>query len=183
MIRKLALACAVFAVSSLPGCSFIFSKGPPPGHRDLPFLECSTNYAPPVLDTVWGALNGIGALRAFATAEKDWNLSTDRSTTIGIGLAWVAVSGLSAYYGYTNVGKCQDARDDLLMRSQPRARQNDWVDREGAPAPPPPRHPSFGRPRPDLFPDTPRTTTPAPATPAPLTPPAEEAAPSPPATP
>jgi hypothetical protein len=84
---------------SLSGCSFIFSEGPPANHQRLPYFDCSTSYAPPVLDTIWAGLQGLNAVGAAATSEQDWNADISRGAVIAVGLVWLAVSGTSAIYG------------------------------------------------------------------------------------
>jgi hypothetical protein len=156
----LALACAVSAMSLLPGCSYLFSQGPPPDHRELNHIECSTHYAPPVVDTVWATLNGLGMVNALTTPDDKWTSSVNQSTVIAYSLVWLALSGSSAFYGYSKVGECRDARMELMVRSRypaPRQnetrRQNEWLDREGASprSPSPPR--DWGRPRPPSPPE------------------------------
>jgi hypothetical protein len=46
---------------SLTGCSFLFSKGPPDDYRERTRFDCS-GYTAPLLDALWAALNGIGAM-------------------------------------------------------------------------------------------------------------------------
>ena len=78
------------AVLSSGGCSWIFSEGPPPNHAQMPYFECSTNIAPPVLDTIWGALNLAGALLAAGADEDEIE---DRGSTMIVGFSWAVISG------------------------------------------------------------------------------------------
>ena len=164
-------AVALTTAVSFSGCSFIFSEGPPPNHQQLPYFDCSTSYAPPVLDTIWGGLNGIGALTALGTSEAEWqsNNTSDRSTVIAVGLIWLAVSGASAVYGYQKVGACRNAKDQYMLRMMHRpqpAPQPNW--------PPPPGYyppPGYQQPPPGY-------QQPPPAQPAPGMQPAQPPPPS-----
>jgi len=42
--------------------------------------------------------------------------SVDRPTTIGVGLAWLVLSGASAIYGYHHTAECRAAKDELSVR-------------------------------------------------------------------
>ena len=160
----------------MPGCSFIFSEGPPANHHRLPYFDCSTSYAPPVIDTVWAGLQGLNALGAAATSEADWNAEISRGGVIAVGLLWLALSGTSAIYGYNKVGSCRDAKNQLMLRMSrqpPGGYPPTWPPPPGYPPsyPPPgypPGYPPPGYPAP---PATPPPGSPPPAAPAPGAPP------------
>jgi hypothetical protein len=137
---------AVVTSVSLSGCSFIFTEGPPPNHERLPYFDCSSSAAAPVVDTIWAGLNGLGALVAAGQSDEQWkqnNNATERSTVIGVGLVWLAVSGASAIYGYQKVGACRDAKAQLLMRQSRQIGPEAWPPPAGYPPayPPPPGYP------------------------------------------
>ena len=99
----------------LGGCSYIFSEGPPPDYRGQRDFDCS-GYAAPVLDTVWAALNGIGALSAGGTSDEAWARTShpaSKSTTVASGLSWLLISGTSAIYGYTKANECSEAHKEM----------------------------------------------------------------------
>ena len=54
---------------------------------------CTESNAWPAIDAIWAALNGIGAVSA---AGDDKNPQQDH--IVGVGVAWLAVSGLFAVY-------------------------------------------------------------------------------------
>jgi hypothetical protein len=118
------------ALSSV-GCSFAFSKGPPDDYKAVGHFDCSGNTAP-LFDSAWAVYNGLTAMYAAADRDRDWKLLNhrdDRSTVIRVGLAWLAVSGASAVYGYLNASACQDAKEeteemlvDEMARSRSRRR-------------------------------------------------------------
>jgi hypothetical protein len=155
---------------SLSGCSFIFSDGPPANHRQLPYFDCSTSYAPPVLDTIWAGLNGLGALTALASSSEEWEQrqTSDRSTVIVVGLSWLALSGASAMYGYNKVGECKPAKEQLMLRMSRQQIAPAWPPPPGyPPGYPPPASP----PAPAPYPAPAPPPSPPPAQPAPTPPP------------
>jgi hypothetical protein len=164
---------AVLTSVSLTGCSFIFSEGPPPNHERLPYFDCSTSYAPPVLDTIWAAANGLGAASAAGTSEAKWNAenSTSRDAVIAVGLIWLGVSGASAIYGYNKVASCRQAKDQMMLRMMQRQQQppQTWPPPPGYPAPPP----GYPAPPPQYPTPPPNYPTP-PANPPQTTPPPTE---------
>jgi len=116
-------------------------------------FDCSDSNAWPVIDAIWAGLNGIGAASA-AGDDKTQN----RGQIIGVGLAWLAVSGISAIYGFSKVSQCKDAKQ-----------QRDEQHLGGGAATPPPAPPS-GRSAPAAPGGAPPAATPAPAiTPVPTT--------------
>ncbi len=83
----------------------------------MPAFDCTSSVAAPVLDTIWASLNGIGAAVALGRSDQDYaGRSPDRGTTIGVGLAWLAVSGASAIYGFKHTQTCRAAKEDLYTR-------------------------------------------------------------------
>lgn len=95
----------IFAVLLQSGCSFMFVKGPPAKHAEKASFECSESNAVPVIDAIWAALNGLGA----ASAANDDQLM-NRDQVVKVGLTWLAVSGISAIYGFSKVSRCKDAK-------------------------------------------------------------------------
>jgi hypothetical protein len=181
------LAILMSGLLVFPGCSFIFSEGPPANHQRLPYFDCSTSYAPPVIDTVWAGLQGLNALGAAATSEQEWNADISRGAVIGVALFWVALSGSSAIYGYNKVGNCRQAKNELMLRlsRQPGAGYPAWPPPPGVPPgypppgyppayPPPPGYPPPGYPPPaSPTPGAPTPGAPAPADPWKAPPPAK----------
>ncbi len=158
---------------SQAGCSWIFTQGPPPADRESPvYYDCSTSYAPPVLDTIWGGLNALGAISALASSDE--KTSQNRGAVVGVGLAWVVISGLSAYYGYSKVSECHEFKDEHRVPDEHDSPRGYWGSRpDGRPTwSPPPR----GAPPARLAPPAP-AADPASPTPAPLAPPPETAPP------
>jgi hypothetical protein len=113
LLLSLCLSCG-----QLAACSFIGSYGPPPDYQRVQSFDC-TGYTLPVLDTIWAGLNGFGAISAAASTDDEWNSRTSiasRSTTIAVGLVWLALSGASAAYGYSTARECTKAKDDVADR-------------------------------------------------------------------
>src|ERR1043165_3138739 len=94
------------------GCSFLFVHGPPEDHAQMARFECSESHALPVLDLIWAGLNGLGA----ATVD-DTNPQHDQ--VVGVGIAWLVVSGISAIYGFNKVGACNKAKRERDERYLP----------------------------------------------------------------
>jgi hypothetical protein len=93
------------------GCSFLVVSGPPSNHASLASFDCSESNAVPVLDTIWAALNGIGAISAAGDSSNP-----NQGQIIGVGLSWLAISGAAAIYGYTKVSQCKAARREREER-------------------------------------------------------------------
>jgi hypothetical protein len=149
MLRRL---CAfLVALTPLPGCSFAFVHGPPPGHEQLTAFDCSTSNALPVLDALWAGLSAAETVAA-ATGSPEFK-SPKTESFIYAGEA--AVAAASAVYGFRKTSECREAQALLMKRaaSQPAmpafapaprvpnapAPIDPWTGRPvGAPPPPPP---------------------------------------------
>jgi hypothetical protein len=114
-IRVGLIGTMVFALTLQSGCSFLFVKGPPAHHAEMATFDCSESNAWPVVDAVWAALNGLGAASA---AGDDQNPQQDQ--IVAVGIAWLAVSGISAIYGFSKVSECNDAKRQRDERFQGR---------------------------------------------------------------
>lgn len=77
-----------------------------------------------MLDAIWAGLDGLGA----ASAGSD-SMNPQQGQIVAVGLAWLAVSGISAIYGFTKVSECNKAkrlRDERYFGgsvAQPRQQQ------------------------------------------------------------
>src|SRR5258708_32716730 len=83
------------------GSSLLFMDAPPANHTKLNYFDCTSSMTAPVLDTIWAGLNGIGA----ATAS-----GPNSSSTVAVGLGWLAISGAAAIYGFPTPGACRHAK-------------------------------------------------------------------------
>ena len=169
------------------GCSFIFTDGPPSYHRQLPYFDCSSSYAPPVLDTIWAVASGLGAVAAVADDNSNSEFGSpsdsERSFAIAANLAWLTLFGTSSYYGYTRVQECKDAKTELIVRiSRPPGGPHAWPPPSGTwgypPSYPPPGAPQFPAPGPASAPSISWPPAP-PAAPAPAPAPSSAPAPAP----
>jgi hypothetical protein len=115
---------AVVTSVSLSGCSFLFVNGPPDNHKAMPYFDCTSSVAAPVLDTVWAGLNGLGAASAASASDAQWKAqgqSNERGTVAVVGLVWLMISGASAIRGYQLTSDCREAKGQLAARlTQPR---------------------------------------------------------------
>jgi hypothetical protein len=167
---------------SLTGCSFIFTKGPPEQHRQMPYFECSTGRAAPIADSVFAGLQVIGIGITAGQSEAEYNEKNEvdegqrnpivkRNTAIGLNVVFGAMWALSAYYGYTRTAACRAAKNEWIMRGGMNPQQP-YGQQPYGPQPygPQPSGPSQWPP--------PAQPAPAPA-PAPVPDPAPEPAPAP----
>lgn len=106
---RLAL-CAV--VLTAGGCSYVFVDGPPKNHAQMPYFQCSSSKAWPVLDTVFAASLAIGTVGALA----DGGSSQDTAGAV-IVAAEAAAFALSALGGFQKVEACQEAFGELIARA------------------------------------------------------------------
>jgi hypothetical protein len=106
------------------GCSLGFVAGPPPEHAELPYFSCSDSNVAPVLDTVLGAVAGLTALTAAGSTDAMWEMNNSgvgsRTTAIAVFGPLAALGAASAYFGYTRVHACRDAKQQALERVQSR---------------------------------------------------------------
>lgn len=117
------------------GCSFIFSAGPPPDHRQMRYFDCPSSHVPPVIDTVLAAAGGLVTLAAVALTENPINFSeirrpnahevapafaqidgSEAAGLVAIAAALVAVPTVSAIRGYAKVSECREAKAELVAR-------------------------------------------------------------------
>lgn len=99
------------------GCGFVFSKGPPTGHEQMPAFSCTESDAGPILDIIWGGLNVLGALTVAADPG-----SYENPTEIEVGgVAWGVFSSFSAASGFHKSKQCRTALQQLAERNAQRA--------------------------------------------------------------
>ncbi|HEX3477307.1 MAG TPA: hypothetical protein VHT91_19930 [Kofleriaceae bacterium] len=126
------------------GCSLGFVAGPPPEHAALPSFSCSDSRVAPVLDTVLASLAGLTALSAAGSTDAMWEMNNNRlgsrADAIALFAPLAALEAASAYYGYTRVHACVEARQQALARVQTRlpGMQPIWPPAAMTPAPAPP---------------------------------------------
>ena len=97
-------ALALVALSSTAGCSWIFTQ---PLREDRPpsdYPVCSTNPAPPLIDSAISLLN---AGTTIYTAAQD-NVS-QKALRVSLGATAATVWLLSAIYGYSKTSACGEA--------------------------------------------------------------------------
>lgn len=102
MFRRVLLILAL--VLSVSGCSLLFVDGPPqvrPGAEAPTTSSCTAEMTLPILDLVFGALNGLGG--AVLLAGGDETMTEEESNQLGVwGLVWggvLLVSGTSGRQG------------------------------------------------------------------------------------
>jgi len=113
---------ALVMVMALSGCSFVFVKGPPPNHEQLPYFDCTESRAVPVLDTVFTLLQAANLLLAASTTDQEWadnfdgNPPFERSSAVPLYVVLAALGAGGMYYGFKNTGECRDARAQAQAR-------------------------------------------------------------------
>jgi hypothetical protein len=154
----LVVALALAAVATTSGCSWIFVQPLREERGRGDYIDCTTNRAAPVLDTIFTLTNIASAI--YVASE---NNVTNKGTAVTLGLSVAALWALSAGYGYSHTSECEEAMEG-----------------SGRSYYPPPRV----RPRPQYYPPPPPPTA-APPPPEVVVPPAGTpgAPPSPPAAP
>jgi hypothetical protein len=156
------LATLCLAVASLGsgGCSFIFVDGPPTQHKKMPYFDCTSSNALPVVDVVIAAAEGLAAASDFASRDQYDSSSATTTAVTQLGVAALfAASGIS---GFSKTGACREAKDELMARAQ---RQQGYGAVGFAPASPPP---GYGAPP---VPYDPWMAAPPPGAAAPFAPP------------
>jgi hypothetical protein len=129
------------------GCSLGFVAGPPPEHAALPSFSCSDSRVAPVLDTVLGAIAGLTVASAVGSTDEMWDMNNgrlgSRTDAIALFAPLAALEAASAYYGYTRVHACSEARQQALARVQTRlpGMQPIWPPAAMTPAAEPPGAP------------------------------------------
>lgn len=150
---RLALCALVLTAG---GCSYVFVDGPPKNHARLPYFECSSSNAWPVVDAVMAASLGLAASAAFVDGGSS---SNDTSQGL-VAAAEAAAFAISAVSGYQKVAGCREAKEELIASLGSRTRYAAAPPSFSAPLPDP-----WVNPPPGLF--APRVTAPPPQTPPP----------------
>ena len=97
-------ALALVALSSTAGCSWVFTQPLREDHRPSDYPVCSTNPAPPLVDSAVFLLN---AGTTIYTAAQE-NVS-EKALRLSLGATAATVWLLSAIYGYTKTSACGEA--------------------------------------------------------------------------
>jgi hypothetical protein len=132
------LSSAALGLSMTGGCSWIFTKPLPTYYSRYDYIDCSTNRAPPVLDTLLTLTNVASAIYV---AGQD-NVK-NKGTAVSLGLSVATLWALSAGYGYAKTSECEQAiaeQSNHYYSPRPRV-----------------------QPRPRPYPQSPPTTTTVPA--------------------
>ena len=114
--RRISRLAAIAFVCSLPlttdGCGLLFTHAPPAGYEQMDYFTCTESNTGPILDIVWGGLNVLGAL----AAASDPSAYENSDQIVAVGLAWGALSGVSAGVGFNKTEKCRTAQQQLSER-------------------------------------------------------------------
>jgi hypothetical protein len=105
-MKRLALCLAMLLPisSTLSGCSWIFVQPIAPRYERSERLDCTTNRAAPVIDTILTVTNLASA--AYVAGQDN---VTNKGTSVTLGLLVGAMWLSSAIYGYSKTSECEDA--------------------------------------------------------------------------
>jgi hypothetical protein len=103
------LAAGAIALTAVSGCSLLFVEGPPHDHASRHFFDCTTSMLAPGMDAT---LTGALALSVLGVESDQTHTTGD----IVMQSALVVGAMASATYGYLQVSKCRQAKDDLGER-------------------------------------------------------------------
>lgn len=109
LCRSLAISVALAAASG--GCSWVFVDGPPAAHKQLPYFECTSSNAWPVVDTVFGVATALEAATLLASTR-----SSGANTAAAVAAGEAVIFGASAVSGYQKTSSCREAKAELLQR-------------------------------------------------------------------
>jgi hypothetical protein len=119
------MAKAAAAVTVLvAGCSFVFVEGPPRGHERMPYFDCSTGRALPVVDLLLALGQGLATARAVDASDAEWDESfggdeppLSREAAIATYGSLTVLTLASGWYGFSRTTRCRDAKADHLARN------------------------------------------------------------------
>jgi hypothetical protein len=95
----------------LTGCSLLFVDAPPARPKTSAKLECTSNNAAPVIDTVVAGFQVVRTGVALAANDSDYRaspISRGADIALGIGLTTLFIS--SAAYGYGATSRCSEMK-------------------------------------------------------------------------
>jgi hypothetical protein len=101
-------------LSTAGGCSWLFTQPLPNEYYWYDIPPCSTNRAPPVLDTLFALTNTASAI--YVAGQDN---VTNKDTAVALGLSVAALWTLSAVYGYRHTSECEDAHEGRRGGSLP----------------------------------------------------------------
>jgi hypothetical protein len=105
-------ALALVALGSTPGCSYLLVDGPPAGHEQMRYFDCTSSRAAPIADAIIAGVYGVSGT-AMASEVRD----TDGGATVLVAsLAIAAVEAASAVHGFRKTSECADAKRGLTAR-------------------------------------------------------------------
>ncbi len=102
--NDLTCALAVVALSATAGCSWVFTQPLRDDRRPSDYPVCSTNPAPPLIDSAISLLN-VGTT-IYTAAQDD---VSQKALRVSLGATAATVWLLSAIYGYTETSACGEA--------------------------------------------------------------------------
>ena len=96
------------------GCGLVLTHGPPVGHEQMNYFNCTESRTGPILDL---AIAGFSLVGAVSLAAEDSHSFPDYSA--GFAVAYgvqAALYGISGYVGLKKTSRCREARQLLADR-------------------------------------------------------------------
>jgi hypothetical protein len=123
-MTRVATVMASLSVLPVHGCSFAFVDTPPAQPTTLRYLDCTSNRAAPVLDTIGAGFYGVSTGIAVSVSEDEFERhGVSKLATIALNLAITALFTAGAVYGYRQTARCAVAKRGLSGRVDP---VSDW---------------------------------------------------------
>jgi hypothetical protein len=114
---KLRLGWTAVAVSVLQGCSWVSVNGPPPGHEQMRYFDCTTEDYAAGLDVYAASSNlAVGAI-GVAVASEEREVLAGHAALIASAVVSAGLHALSATYGYRTTKECREARSAAAARA------------------------------------------------------------------
>jgi hypothetical protein len=120
---RMASVAACLLAMTANGCSFVFTHDPPPHHAEMRYFDCPSNSTAPTVDTTLTVAGGVVVLLSLLVISAASSGFLGGASTDGaygklglLTLPTVVLPLSSAIYGYTKVGNCRDAKNELSQR-------------------------------------------------------------------
>jgi hypothetical protein len=89
------------------GCSWLFVQPLAPNYQSGDPVNCTSNVAAPVIDTIFTALDTVELVSVAGNSNVQNRSAVLTGATVGI-IVW----GASAIYGYQHTSECSEAQSD-----------------------------------------------------------------------
>lgn len=101
----------------LQGCSWLSVNGPPPGHEQIRYFDCTTENYASGLDAYLALSYVASGVVIAAAASEEREILAGHGVAIGSAVVGAGLHGLSAAYGYSTTKACREARSAAAARA------------------------------------------------------------------